>query len=116
MFLLVMILVTQLLLMLWRAERADDRPHEGSHVIQGVFFVILSLLFMHFYALHFYAPSLTHAPSDILIFIAIAVLSLLNITRTSDRTLCGLCGIFGALVFAFEFLRHETTPSPVRAG
>ena len=106
---LVMILVTQLLLMLWRAERADDRPHEGSHVIQGVFFVMLSLLFMHFYALHFYAPSLTHAPSDILIFVAIAVVSLLNIPRTSYRMLCGLSGIFGALVLALDFL-HGALP------
>ncbi len=106
---LVMILVTQLLLTLWRAERADDRPRESDHVIQGVFFVILSLILMRFYGLHLFAPSLTHAPSDILMFVAIAVMSLLNITRTSDRMLCGLCGIFGALVFALDFL-HGALP------
>jgi hypothetical protein len=102
---LVMIVVIQLLLTLWRVERADDRSRAGDHVFQGIFFVMLSLILMRFYALEFFALSLVQAPADMLIFIAIAVLSLLNITRTSDRMLCGLCGIFGALVFAFEFLR-----------
>jgi hypothetical protein len=106
---LVMILVTHMLLMLWRVERADKRLREGAHVFQGVFFVMLSLIFMRFYGLELFAPSLTHAPSDILIFITIAVISLLNITSTSYRMLCGLCGIFGALVFAFEFL-HGALP------
>ena len=106
---LVMILVTQMLLMLWRAERADDRPREGDHVIQGVFFVMLSLIFMRFYGLELFAPSLTHAPSDIVIFVAIAVISLLNITRTSYRMLCVLCGIFGTLVFALDFF-HGALP------
>jgi hypothetical protein len=106
---LVMILVTHLLVMLWRAQRAHNRPREGEHAIQGVFFVMLSLLLMHFYALDLFAPSLVHAPSDILIFTAIAVISFLNITGTSPRMLCGLCGIFGALVFAFDFL-HGALP------
>src|SRR5437867_13103199 len=88
---------------------ADDRPSEGDHVSQAVFFVMLSLLFMRFYGLRLFAPSLTHAPSDILLFVAIAVMSLLNITRTSDRMLCVLCGIFGALVFALDFL-HGALP------
>jgi hypothetical protein len=106
---LVTILVAQLLATLWRAERADDRPHKGAHVSQGVFFVVLSLLFTRFYGLALFAPSLTHAPSDILIFVAIAVMSLLNIPRTSSRMLCVLCGIFGALVFALDFL-HGALP------
>jgi hypothetical protein len=106
---LVMILVIQLLLTLWRTERADDRPREGDHVMQGVFFVMLSLIFMRFYGLHLFAPSLTHAPSDMLIFVAIAVMSLLNITSTSSRRLCVLCGIFGALVLALEFF-HGALP------
>jgi hypothetical protein len=106
---LVMILVTHLLVILWRAERADDRPREGDHVIQGVFFVMLSLIFMRFYSIDVFDLSLVHAPSDILIFAAIAVISLLNITRTSYRTLCSLCGIFGALVFALDFL-HGALP------
>jgi hypothetical protein len=102
---LVMILVTQLLLTLWRAEKADDRRREGDHVIQSVFFVMLSLIFMRFYALDLFGQSIVNAPSDILMLIAIAIISLLNITRISDRMLCVLCGIFGALVFAFDFLR-----------
>jgi hypothetical protein len=102
---LVMILVTQLLLTLWRAEKADDRRHEGDYVIQGVFFVMLSLIFMRFYALDLFGQSIVNAPSDILMLIAIAIISLLNITRISERMLCVLCGIFGALVFAFDFLR-----------
>jgi hypothetical protein len=106
---LVMILVTQLLMMLWRVESADDRPRAREQVIQGVFFVILSLLFMRFYGLNVFALSLTHAPSDTLIFVAIAVLSLLNITRTSSWRLGVLCGIFGALTFAFDFL-HGALP------
>jgi hypothetical protein len=106
---LVMILVIHLLLMLWRAESADARPRDGAQVIQGVFFVMLSLIFMRFYALELFAPSLTHAPSDILIFVALAVMSLLPITRTSSRRLCGLCGIFGALVFALD-LFHGALP------
>jgi hypothetical protein len=106
---LVMILGIHLLLMLWRTEKADNRPREGAHVMQGVFFVLLSLIFMRFYGLHLFAPSLTHAPSDILIFIAIAVMSLLNITSTSSRRLCVLCGIFGALVLALEFF-HGALP------
>jgi hypothetical protein len=106
---LVMILLIQLLLTLWRAERADDHPREGAHVLQGVFFIMLSLIFMHFYALELYALSLVQAPSDILIFVAIAVMSLLNITRTSDRLLCALCGLYGALVFALDCL-HGALP------
>jgi hypothetical protein len=106
---LVMILVTQLLLTLWRAERAADHPRAGAHVLQGVFFVMLSLIFIRFYALDLFALSLVQAPSDILIFVAIAVMSLLNLTRTSSRMLCALCGIFGALVFALDFL-HGALP------
>jgi hypothetical protein len=106
---LVMILMTQLLLILWRAERADERPREGDHVRQGVFFVVLSLILMRFYAIELFALSLAHAPSDILIFVAIAVIALLNLTSTSSRRLCGLCGIFGALVFALDFL-HGALP------
>jgi hypothetical protein len=106
---LVMILVTQMLLTLWRTERAKDRPREGDYVIQGVFFVMLSLILMRFYGLELFSPSLTHAPSDILIFVAIAVISLLNITKTSYRMLCVFCGIFGALVFALDSL-HGALP------
>src|SRR4029453_14100171 len=87
------------------AEKADDRRREGDHVIQGVFFVMLSLIFMRFYALELFGQSIVNAPSDILMLVAIAIISLLNITRISDRMLCVLCGIFGALVFAFDFLR-----------
>jgi hypothetical protein len=101
---LVVILVTQLLVMLWRAERAEDRSRAGPHVLQGSFFVILSLIFIHFYALELYALSLVQAPSDILIFGAIAVIALRPITSTAHRMLCGLCGLFGALIFAFESL------------
>ena len=106
---LVMILVTQLLVTLWRAERAAHRPRDGDHVIQGVFFVMLSLTFMRFYGIEFFDLSLTHAPSDILLFVAIAVMSLLHSTRASPRMLCVLCGIFGALVFALDFL-HGALP------
>jgi hypothetical protein len=106
---LVMLLVTQLLVMLWRAERADDRPRARDQVIQGVFFVLLSLLFMRFYGLNQFALSLTHAPSDILIFVAIAVMSLLHIMSTSYWRLCVLCGIFGTVIFAFDFL-HGALP------
>ena len=70
---------------------------------------MLSLIFIRFYALDLFALSLVQAPSDILIFFAIAVMSLLNLTRTSSRMLCALCGIFGALVFALDFL-HGALP------
>jgi hypothetical protein len=74
---LVMIVVIQLLLTLWRVERADDRSRAGDHVFQGIFFVMLSLILMRFYALEFFALSLVQAPADMLIFIAIAVLALI---------------------------------------
>src|SRR5207247_7192308 len=72
-------------------------------------FVLLSLIFMRFYGLAFFAPSLTHAPSDILLFVAIAVMSWLNLPSTSSRLLGVLGGIFGALVVAFDFL-HGALP------
>ena len=106
---LLLLLVLHLLGMLWWVESTDDRARVGAQVRQGVFFVTLALCFMRFYGLHLFAPSLTHAPSDILIFVAIAVVSLLNITRLSDRGLCILCGLFGAGAFAFDFL-HGALP------
>jgi hypothetical protein len=106
---LVLLLITHLLVMLWRAERADERRGAGAQVSQGVFFGMLALIFLRFYGLALFAPSLTHAPSDMLLFVAIAVLSWLNLTRTSSRRLCVLCGIFGAWVLALDFL-HGALP------
>jgi hypothetical protein len=104
-----MILITQMLLILWRIQQAGDSIRDGDHIIQAIFFIMLSMILMRFYGLAQYSPSLTHAPSDILIFVAIAVISVLNISRISVWMLCALCGIFGALVFALEFL-HGALP------
>ena len=115
---LVMILVTQLLVMLWRAERAEDRSRAGPHVLQGSFFVILSLIFIHFYALELYALSLVQAPSDILIFGAIAVLSLLRPVWPLRRVdLCIRVSVWRAAVGARgvdRLQRHEGRSALIR--
>lgn len=100
------ILAVAALLHARRLARAIHAHRFRGAVTAGAFVVVATALGA-FSGLDLYAQSLTHGPSDILLFAAFAALSLGSARRALP--LATTVAVLGSLAFAFDFL-HGTIP------